>query len=488
MAGPPLFLCLIFLLPTLSGQFHVTSPNEQLVAELGSSVSLPCTLSPPLSADGLEVRWFHTIYSPHVYLLKDGKEDKEQQRAEYRGRVSLLNGPDTGDLTLTLQKVQLSDAGNYVCFVENRTSRVYEEAFIPLVVVVAGSLPTLDISLQDSSVLLSFSSSDWYPKPQMRWEKNKGVPIGLESETYLEQSNGLFKVESSILLKSPNTDPLYCGASHPFMGRDTGIFLRISGDLFPRVSRWVYAFVTIFILMLIGVVVTILRVRRLWHEKEKLTRTVARLSSEVDWRKAVMQPVYFTFNPDITHPELSVSTDRLSFYNKPPVSPPVMNKLRFETERCCLGDRTFSSGDHYWEVELIHGEEWAVGVSSPDVKRKGAAYMFGPQEKIWCVCRFVETFKALDNTEFDLDVTADSFKRVGVYLNLTKRTVSFYDPTTWIELYTFGGVPQIVQPFFWLGTRGGEVRLKKRLSERMKTENNMEEMAEHTGLLENVSL
>uniref|UniRef100_A0A803K397 Butyrophilin subfamily 2 member A2 n=1 Tax=Xenopus tropicalis TaxID=8364 RepID=A0A803K397_XENTR len=481
MAGPLLFLSLIFLPPPLSGQFHVTSPNKQLVAELGSNVSLPCTLSPPLSADGLEVRWFHTIYSPHVYLLKDGKEDKEQQRAEYNGRVSLLKGPESGDLTLSLHKVQLSDANNYVCFVENKTSGVYEEAFIQLDVVGEGSLPTLDISLQDSSVLLSFSSSGWYPKPQMQWEKSEGVSIAPNSVAYLNQSDGLFRVESSILLKGPYTDPLYCRARHPITGRDTGIFLRISGDLFPHVSPWAYAFVSVFILMLAGVGVAILCARRLLNEK-------AHLSSEMDWRKAVMQPVYFMFNPDITHPELSVSTDCLSLYNKPPVSPPRMNKVRFETERCCLGDYTFSSGAHYWEVELIQGEEWAVGVASPKVQRKGAAYMFGPQEKIWCVCRFVETFKALDNTEYNLDVTADIFKRVGVYLNLTKHTVSFYDPTTWKHLYTFSDVSQTVQPFFWLGTRGGEVRLRKQISERVESRKDVEEMTEQAGLLENVSL
>ncbi|OCT66148.1 hypothetical protein XELAEV_18042403mg [Xenopus laevis] len=165
-----------------------------------------------------------------------------------------------------------------------------------------------------------------------------------------------------------------------------------------------------------------------------------------------------------------------------------MNEFRFETERCCLGDRIFSSGAYYWEVELIHGEEWAVGVASPEVQRKGAAYLFSPQEKVWCVCRFVETFKALDNTEFNLDVTADIFKRVGVYLNLTKQTVSFYEPTTWKQLYTFTDVPQIVQPFFCLGTRGAEIRLAKRFSERTESKDNFEEMAEQAGLLENASL
>eukprot|EP00079_Xenopus_tropicalis_P009018 XP_002932692.3 PREDICTED: butyrophilin subfamily 1 member A1 [Xenopus tropicalis] len=460
MAGPLLFLSLIFLPPPLSGQFHVTSPNKQLVAELGSNVSLPCTLSPPLSADGLEVRWFHTIYSPHVYLLKDGKEDKEQQRAEYNGRVSLLKGPESGDLTLSLHKVQLSDANNYVCFVENKTSGVYEEAFIQLDVVGEGSLPTLDISLQDSSVLLSFSSSGWYPKPQMQWEKSEGVSIAPNSVAYLNQSDGLFRVESSILLKGPYTDPLYCRARHPITGRDTGIFLRISG-----------LFLLYFIISCCWRVVKV--------RPAECSKKILNLSFLL---------VYFMFNPDITHPELSVSTDCLSLYNKPPVSPPRMNKVRFETERCCLGDYTFSSGAHYWEVELIQGEEWAVGVASPKVQRKGAAYMFGPQEKIWCVCRFVETFKALDNTEYNLDVTADIFKRVGVYLNLTKHTVSFYDPTTWKHLYTFSDVSQTVQPFFWLGTRGGEVRLRKQISERVESRKDVEEMTEQAGLLENVSL
>ncbi|KAG8448510.1 hypothetical protein GDO86_015558 [Hymenochirus boettgeri] len=423
------------------GQYKVQSPQNILVAEVGYNVSMPCTLIPPLNALGLEVRWFHGLFNPPVYLLRDGQEDKEQQSTDYRGRVSLQNGPHTGDLTLFLSRVRISDAGKYNCFVENKSSGFYEETSMQLNVIGVGSLPRLTVSLQEGSVLLSFSSSDWYPEPQMLWKGEKAKHIAPEFEANVKQSDGLIKIESNILLRDSHTNQLYCGARHPITGKEVGIYLTISEDLFPRTSPWVYAFLCSLLILIVGAVVTGLSVRKLLHET-----------------------AYFILNEETAYPELSVSDNFLTLYNKPPEMPVQLNEFRFEVERCCLGDHTFSSGCHYWEVELVSGEEWAVGVASPDVRRKGAAYMFSPQENIWCVCRFVDTFKALDAPEHNLDVKGDYLKSVGVYLKLsTSWTISFYNPSTWRLLYTFHDISprgKCVLPFFWLGIRGGAVRVK----------------------------
>ncbi|KAM8952792.1 butyrophilin subfamily 1 member A1-like [Pelodytes ibericus] len=459
-----LYMCLEFLSLSvcLSAQFQVVA-QDKAVAEVGSRAVLPCSLSPALSPVGLEVRWFRNLFHSTVFLLRDGQEEKEQQISEYRGRASLQAGPQTGDLTLILRNVRLSDVGTYHCFVENRSSLMYEEASTQLRIVGIGSLPNLTVSLKDSSIRLAFSSPGWFPEPEMRWVRRDGAALTADSRTSVNESNGLFRLQSSVVLKDVSDGNIYCAVRHPVTGKESGVYLKIAEDMFPRVSLWLYAFVCAVILLLAVVVGAIIFIRNLQRETGHLSETVDYLSSRLDWRRAVMNPAQISISPETAHPQLSVSEDCLTLKNQPPPVDPYPNASRFETERCCLGQPSFSGGLNYWEVELGAGLEWAVGVASPEVRRTGAAYMFSPQEHIWCISRFVDVFHILDEAERPLRVQEGALERVGIYLKLVEpREVSFYDPGTWRLLHTFHLVSRenmSFQPFFWLGNRGGEIRL-----------------------------
>ncbi|XP_056397118.1 butyrophilin subfamily 1 member A1-like isoform X2 [Hyla sarda] len=417
-----LFSYVALLAAAVSGEFHLQTQDTKQVAEVGSDIFLPCTLSTPQGLAEFKVHWFRSLYLSTVILLHNGKEDKENQSPEYSGRAALRAPPGSGDLTLKLQNVSLSDADIYHCLVENISSQYYEEVVIELIVIGTGSVPVLGVSLEDNSIGITFISSDWFPSPEMHWEVDGGPVVSDGQEIIRNQSNGLFQLESRILLNSPSDGHVYGAVRHPVTGKEVGLYMKISADL---------------------------------------RRTIDDLSSEVAWRKAVMTPEHITLSPETAHPELSVAPNFLTLMNRRPVDPFPSSNSRFETERCCLGLPAFSTGCHYWEVELGNCLEWAVGVASPQVRRRGDAYMFRPQENIWCISRFVEDFRALDTQEAPLAV--GQLERVGVYLNLSgPRQLTFYDPKTWDALYTFDGVGhsrERVLPFFWLGTTGDTVRL-----------------------------
>ncbi|XP_063287681.1 butyrophilin subfamily 2 member A2-like [Pelobates fuscus] len=457
---------LLSLTVAISAQFQVTSKSRLGVVVVGTDAVLPCTLSPPSSPLELEVRWFKNLYTSVVFMLKKGNEEKEQLMPDYRGRTSLQAGPQTGDLSLSMHNVQLSDAGIYHCFVENKTSSIYEEAITELSIVAVGSLPNLTLSLHDNSILISSSSSGWFPEPEIVWKEIDGTQITVYSNTTLKESNGLFNLENSILLKDASDGHFSYAIRHPVTGKDTGVHMSIHENMFPRISLWLYAFLFAVIVLSVVGIGAIFYVRKLQREKDCLTGRIADLSSELDWRKAVMNPECITFSPETCHPELSVSEDYLTLLNQPPAFIPVPNDLRFETERCCICLPDFSSGCHYWEVELGPGVEWAVGVASPEVRKKGAAYQFSPRENIWCIALFIDTIQALDNTEKIIQVEGGGIlERVGVYLKLSvPRQVSFYDTRNWSLLYTFQMESRNrlkVQPFFWLGNKGGIIRLMR---------------------------
>uniref|UniRef100_K7FWG7 B30.2/SPRY domain-containing protein n=1 Tax=Pelodiscus sinensis TaxID=13735 RepID=K7FWG7_PELSI len=94
--------------------------------------------------------------------------------------------------------------------------------------------------------------------------------------------------------------------------------------------------------------------------------------------------VTVTLDPDTAHPQLVLSEDgkrvrRGHTWRDLPVSPE-----RFESRACVLGCEGFSSGRHYWEVEVGGGERWAVGVARESVQRKDWIRHF-PGEGIWAV-------------------------------------------------------------------------------------------------------
>ncbi|XP_066437454.1 butyrophilin subfamily 2 member A2-like isoform X2 [Eleutherodactylus coqui] len=449
-----------------AGEFHLQTQETKEVAEVGSDAFLSCTLSCPQGLSELKVHWFRSHYFWTVYLLENGKEDKERQSPKYSGRAALRAQPESGDLTLALHNVSLSDADMYHCLVENSTSKDSKEVVIELIVIGEGSVPVLGVSLEDNSIGISFVTSDWFPSPKMHWEVDGSMVVTDNQDIIRNQSNGLFQVESRILLKRPSDGHVYAAMRHPVTRKEVGLYMEIAADMFPHLSAWAYAFIFTVVILTAGAIITIIYIKKQHRQKANLQRTVDALSADVAWRKAVMTPEYITLCPETAHPELSVTPNFITLMNVPPQEPPTANDSRFETERCCLGLPSFYSGSYYWEVELGNCLEWAVGVASPEVRRRGQAYMFRPQEHIWCISRFVEDVKALDTQEAHLPVANGQLKRVGVYLNLSKlRQLTFYDPTSWDILYTFNNVGHTrgnVLPFFWLGRNGDMVRLMNR--------------------------
>uniref|UniRef100_A0A672K599 Stonustoxin subunit alpha-like n=2 Tax=Sinocyclocheilus grahami TaxID=75366 RepID=A0A672K599_SINGR len=97
------------------------------------------------------------------------------------------------------------------------------------------------------------------------------------------------------------------------------------------------------------------------------------------------------------------------------------------------------TGRHYWEVERTG---WArVAVAYKTISKEGTVSKFGYNNKSWCLFYTVDGFVVWhNNLSNNIPAPSPSSKRVGVYLDVSDGTLSFYsvsDTHTLTHLHTF---------------------------------------------------
>uniref|UniRef100_A0A8C3FEI5 Ig-like domain-containing protein n=1 Tax=Chrysemys picta bellii TaxID=8478 RepID=A0A8C3FEI5_CHRPI len=112
-------------------RFTVIGPDHPVTAIMGEDIILPCHLSPKISAENMEVRWFRSEFTSFVHLYQHGKDEYGQQMPEYHGRTELLKASIMdGNVALGIVNIRLSDEGQYRCFVQDGV--FHEEAVLEL--------------------------------------------------------------------------------------------------------------------------------------------------------------------------------------------------------------------------------------------------------------------------------------------------------------------------------------------------------------------
>ncbi|NXI39278.1 TRI39 ligase, partial [Galbula dea] len=144
-----------------------------------------------------------------------------------------------------------------------------------------------------------------------------------------------------------------------------------------------------------------------------------------------------TLDPETAHPNLVVSENRRSvrFLELPPRELPD-NPKRFTTYPCVLAAQGFTSGRHYWEVEVGEKTHWALGVCKDSVSRKGDTVPL-PETGYWRIRLWNgEKYAATTNPFTPLRLKVKP-QRVGVFLDYERGQVAFYNLTDHSHIYTF---------------------------------------------------
>ncbi|XP_059827063.1 zinc-binding protein A33-like [Hypanus sabinus] len=168
--------------------------------------------------------------------------------------------------------------------------------------------------------------------------------------------------------------------------------------------------------------------------------------------------VSVTLDVETAHPRLEVSEDRKSVKLTGTRRDLPDTRKRFTDWACVLGSEGFTSGRHYWEVEVTRNRWWSLGVAAESVKRKGGVRL-SPETGFWTIGRFDDEMWVHTSPVSRL-AAGPIPGRVGVYLRYESGTVSFYNAETKSHLHTFTGnkFTKKLYPFFWSGNENQWLR------------------------------
>lgn len=107
------------------------------MGKFGSSVVLPCWLTPETNAETMEIRWYRpNQFSNPVLFYQNSKIITKIQDILYMNRTSLTKrdsqstGLKQGDISLRLDNLSLSDKGVFQCYVSSDKS--YDDSSVTL--------------------------------------------------------------------------------------------------------------------------------------------------------------------------------------------------------------------------------------------------------------------------------------------------------------------------------------------------------------------
>ncbi|XP_075066693.1 E3 ubiquitin/ISG15 ligase TRIM25-like [Mixophyes fleayi] len=108
---------------------------------------------------------------------------------------------------------------------------------------------------------------------------------------------------------------------------------------------------------------------------------------------------------------------------------------RFQCDQV-ISTRRFSSGRHYWDVDVNKSVSWRVGMCYPSIDRRGDQSLIGGNNKSWCLCmrRWYNNQYEMYNSKYSVIHDSEEIQlsdiipcdRVRIYLDYEAGQMSFY--------------------------------------------------------------
>ncbi|XP_037244529.1 butyrophilin subfamily 1 member A1-like isoform X46 [Falco rusticolus] len=189
------------------------------------------------------------------------------------------------------------------------------------------------------------------------------------------------------------------------------------------------------------------------------TRRSGSQKNEIEFIKARGYTDDIVVDWDTAHPYLSIAGDKKSFTYQSQVQKVTLHEGSFDSSVCVLGSEGFSSGKHYWEVDVGKCSDWDLGVARKSAPRKGRITL-SPKEGFWALGLSVKFCWARTDPWTQLEVQENP-RKVGVFLNCEEKTLTFFNVTNMSVMFTFQdcAFSEAVYPFFKNSHRESTIRI-----------------------------
>nr|XP_003473778.1 butyrophilin subfamily 1 member A1-like [Cavia porcellus] len=324
---------------------------------------------------------------------------------------------------------------------------------------------------------LNCNSEGWFPQPHVHWRDREERTVPTDPAVLHKGHHGLFHVESYLLVTNSSVVNVACSIINLPLGEEKTVAVSLSVNMTQDVNTAHLQSI------LPGEHETIVthecsysqmshraltasctpRVRlgsrqqggtEIWDDRKAQFENGWQNSYLYpDWRKKYYQAANVTLDPDTAHPALILSEERrrVAMGEKPQDLP--RSQLRFESLPCVLGQQSFSSERHFWEVKVDSSTAWDLGICQSDVKRKEKTYI-KPEDGFWAIRFYNNDYWALTSPKTQLTLKEHPCK-VCIFLDYEGGRVSFYNMTDNSHIHTFsqGAFSGSLRPFFRLWSK-----------------------------------
>ncbi|XP_031799206.1 probable E3 ubiquitin-protein ligase TRIML1 [Sarcophilus harrisii] len=159
--------------------------------------------------------------------------------------------------------------------------------------------------------------------------------------------------------------------------------------------------------------------------------------------------VNVTLDPESASPHLIVSNDLKTVRNVGCLQNVPMTPDRFEDE-IILGAQVFTSGVHYWEVDVGNSMKWKVGVCKESVSRNSSVPFFPGDVFLITYIQNEDTCTVISSCSHIPPLAVNPIRIVGIFLEYNQGRISFYDVLKKSFLLSFPTFPfsEPLRPIF----------------------------------------
>ncbi|XP_064355614.1 E3 ubiquitin-protein ligase TRIM39-like [Dromaius novaehollandiae] len=139
---------------------------------------------------------------------------------------------------------------------------------------------------------------------------------------------------------------------------------------------------------------------------------------------------------DTAHPRLEVSTDGERVTDTGTARHVPRTEKRFDSHTFLLAKEGYTSGKHYWEVDVGKRRNWDVGIAREPVARKGTLTL-SPKNGFWVIgLADGQEYWARTEPWTRLAVSGKP-QKIGIFLDTTAKQLCFYNVSKKTAVYTF---------------------------------------------------